>query len=150
MSSCSYSACMPSDRGARPFLNLLMAAVTSPRDGSSTVVLASGGVVTASSSSIVECVPSEWFSAASKCSLHRSRTSSSELHGELSAFQMEAAPGVLVLPARWLIALNTEPIQLDTRSASTTCMILVRYVSRFSFAFALNIPCSLFLSGVSL
>ena len=112
-----------------------MAAVTSPRDGSSTVVLASGGVVTASSSSIVECVPSEWFSAASKCSLHRSRTSSSELHGELSAFQMEAAPGVLVLPARWLIALNTEPIQLDTRSASTTSMILVCLTVQFCLYF---------------
>ena len=51
----SNSAGMPSDPGARPFLNLLMTAVTSPRDSSSTVVLASGGIVTASSYSIVQC-----------------------------------------------------------------------------------------------
>ena len=40
----SNSAGIPSDPGARPFLNLLMTAVTSPREAS--VVLASGGVVT--------------------------------------------------------------------------------------------------------
>jgi len=61
---------------------------------------------------------------------------------------MEAAHEVpVVLPARWAIALNTEPIWLDNRSASTSLMISVKYASRSSLALVLKVPCSLFLSG---
>ena len=71
MAHFNNSAGIPSGPGARPFLSFLMAAIIS-RDGLSTVVPVSEGVVSASSSSVVECVPGGWFSAASKSSLHRS------------------------------------------------------------------------------
>ena len=64
MAHFNNSAGIPSGPGARPFLSFLMAAITFSRDGSSTVVPVSEGVVSTSSSSVVECVLGEWFSAA--------------------------------------------------------------------------------------
>ena len=78
----SNSAAMPSEPGARPLRNLLMALVTSSRVGSLTEMEESAGAEVASSSRVVLGTPAGWFRAFSKCSRQRSRVSSPVSHGE--------------------------------------------------------------------
>jgi len=87
-------------------------------------------------------------SAVSMCSRHRSRVSVSESQGEPSiSLVNNRAERFRFVPVSCLMPLKTDPILLcaTARSFSISSVMLLRYDSRSTLAFALKIPCKRFI-----